>query len=381
MIDIEKYDLKKIQKSIAREIDKKKNELNDSDLIVLERRANKIKLISKNEISNLVRESRRMESKHYRSIHACSCSSCSAYISCTCCGTKESKEINILPGVQNKFDIIKKGLTVGIEIECFLDLDTFKDMHFEHCDNYIMSIKDLLEKNKKQIWKNSIDFNKLKMVNNNFIFSKDGSVYGKRGIASEVKSKILYGDLTLSLIKDFYQIYSPKFNTTCGIHIHVGRIIDGQEIDLNSLAMFRPIIDYIIAPFFTSKDRYTRNNYCKPYLFTNNILDKNELIHASNNVRNMNTHYASTSISVRYPTIEFRHLAGTENVKKVIEFVSIVSNMMFLFNQTNRAYTSDIINKILTLDGTSEIKNINSLNIDEYKEKAFDITKKIIFNK
>jgi len=138
---------------------------------------------------------------------------------------------------------------------------------------------------------------------------RDGSISGM-----ELVSPIMSGDAGLESIEEMYSNVDPEFDYRCGIHVHI------NVRDLTDEQRFS-----VIKAFAASKDRWF--NYVDPDRHTNTYCDV-DLPTPGNDynayMRNYpNTRYCWCNLKsiMTHGTIEIRLLEGTDDVKKVIDWV------------------------------------------------------------
>lgn len=277
---------------------------------------------------------------------------------------------------KNTHNNINKDMTFGVEIECLVKKEICKEFVsiVKNTKNEVIDVKEIINTNNKPI-PNKIKLNKKNVIklNKYFTSSNDGSLRTYRNsdlFPIEFKSHILNGDLGLDIIKLFYKTINPEFNNSCGIHIHIGTFDITKNnliIDESKVNKLSYLIDYIIAPFFQSEERYNSNG--------NGFAKKQGDIY---------NHYSACSLSGNYHTVEFRHLNGVSAIN-LIKYIVILTN---LFSPSNTNFNIDNIDKsikkIITLNGKikySDRKKTYKAYMSEEKKQAFRIAKSLIFNK
>jgi hypothetical protein len=319
-------------------------------------------------------------------------------------------------------DEIKFPLEFGVEVECVLDTDTVNGISEEFVVlNDMENIFSVFIINDKPFIKHvKYEQNKLALPQSVklWIAGADGSINRRNFPYSfEFKSPIFRGDIGMRSIREFFATIKPRFNESCGLHIHVNPYISNTTI-LNDeftlkLSILSAFIDNFYLPLYVDRLRMSNNyanllmlnervhlssRYHVLFLFTNILENKN--VHDIRQFRdsmNHGSHFASTSFITYHRTVEFRTLHGTRNLDllrdrinthmativaahtmSIDEIIEFIRNALQLSrangNKANYVYDryiSPITGGILTKD-TAELKRKVTQFIDSIVHKSLN---------
>jgi hypothetical protein len=160
----------------------------------------------------------------------------------------------------------------GIEVECLLncfDIENFFKLNIDHSlvGNYWKSGEDISIKKKER--KYNIEDN----------------------LTYEMKSMIFHSDASLVKIVDFFEMLKPKFNLTCGQHVHIHPLLIGTKWDSPQkerdyylkIALLGSFVDVFLNLPNVQKRRRTENQYLHyiihdSYSIFNNLIINNKTL-------------------------------------------------------------------------------------------------------
>lgn len=212
---------------------------------------------------------------------------------------------------ETEYNVIHSRHTYGVEIECVIPS---KDA------------QRITGHDREEVASKVVPFWKL---------TSDGSL--RKTIDSDIplefQSEILLGDIGVEILDDFFRIIKPKFNATCGQHIHMS--LNARDKSLSpefteNVGILAPWWDaVVITPHLPPKRKNTQ--WAKPVVANcyrvgtstfNRYCNLQEVKLAARSMYDcMNTHYSSISITSR-GTVEFRHLHGQSDSKFLIRMIN-----------------------------------------------------------
>jgi hypothetical protein len=230
----------------------------------------------------------------------------------------------------------------GIEIECLLEKK--KIINLAGQASILDIINNIQNANNKKIPKRLIK---------DFFFTEDGSIEKDScsQIPIEFVSNIFRGSYGIDSIKMLFDIFEPKFNYSCGIHVHVEYDqTKGSPKEMQTkLYYLLPLIEYFIIFDIINNSR-KHNEYVLPLFSIVTDYDEFEYSEFSGS----DVHFHGTNVSNRYNTLEFRYLEGTSDVEKIEMMVKLylqitnalekskLSELKTIYNRCNFIYDNKL---------------------------------------
>lgn len=198
----------------------------------------------------------------------------------------------------------------------------------------------------------------------------DGSL---RGRAYEFVSTPLREGQLLYAVQSFFArtgFTNDNFTDRCSIHVHAN-VTDYTVDNLASLALYYQIVEDVLFDFVGN---YRNTNiYCIPWnqcRMNYNLITK---LFGQNSVQNLYNWQKYTALNIlpvtKLGTVEFRHMHGTADIRKISRWVHIISNLMVLGKETP---LDETISTLMTLSTTSEYISLFNRIFDgalEYDER------------
>ena len=214
------------------------------------------------------------------------------------------------------------------------------------------------------------------------LFTSDGSLRSSDiGYGTEAITK----PISIKYIRDFlhafftnYGVSETNYSERCSTHVH----FNVQPLEYSAIASICLLYQTVERLLFNyiGNDR-DKNIFCVPWYQSNRSYHVvSELIKQNDNlVRNWQKYSALNLLPISSQgTIEFRHLHGTCDVNKILEWVSILAKMFeYAINHT----LEDVRNDILNMNTVSNYyewldkvfgKYSNCLRVDGF-EKALSV--------
>ena len=216
----------------------------------------------------------------------------------------------------------------GVEIECLIDQSmankinrVIKNLPIYHGNMSALEVIQL-----------ELDIRSIEKVINYFLIGTDGSIRINKGgdYPVEFKSHVFLTYDGIDVIEDFYNTIKPKFNTTCGIHLNIGK--DSIK-NFGTFFSFLIIYHKMIANHFShSRISLEGGGYVLskslPYhkeqlIDLTNKLEREVYYYLSNNGYELYNHYNIIN-TARNGRLEIRTLGGTVDIKNVLEFIKTI---------------------------------------------------------
>jgi hypothetical protein len=172
---------------------------------------------------------------------------------------------------------------------------------------------------------------------------------------------------------DFFN--NNNYSERCSIHVHANCTDITQE-ELRTILMLYQVFERVLYNFVGNER--DKNIFCVPwydttlnYDISNKLLNKDGLLY----LRHWQKYTGLNLLSLfQKGTIEFRQLHGTNNLKKILDWLNIIG-CLFRFAKQNTS--KDVENILLELNTTSKFAEITravfgeyteALQVDNYKE-------------
>lgn len=237
------------------------------------------------------------------------------------------------------FQLIRFPYAFGVEIEQMLTLEALTKIHNSESEEIIEKLR--------QHW----------------VMSGDGSVRRSKitDFPVEFKSQILFGDEGAKVIFEFFDMIKPKFNNSCGQHVHIssGHVKNGlipktlTDKEKLTLAIIGPVIESFVLSKYILQQRKASNTYLCNVLYSQAASLVRTLYEGSsslNIVSVMSSHYSSISFS-RYGTIEFRMLQGQSDPNFLIKMINLYMATLELSSKLDFDEAKNLIRDIFTKSG------------------------------
>lgn len=208
------------------------------------------------------------------------------------------------------------------------------------------------------------------IVLDNFSVTGDGSIETDYSSQSPIEfvSQIFSGYTGIRAIKSLFETFKPKFNDTCGIHVHAShKLIENNKLKFSVLV---PLLELFIFRSMVAKNRIDDNQYValtvestsEIHSYMNFIYSNCGTANTTFGPRYMRDHMTAVNFSPRYQTVEFRYLHGTDDIKLLttmikyyLQTINVIENLSLA--ELKKFVKSVLPNNKLTIDTCKDAYN------------------------